>query len=87
MNDLSVLDQMIFTAPQSNSQKGDDRWSIGMFCSQKLACVSEDRERVPGPTITTPVSHDGLIEVRGADNTRLVMVIANRLIINFDGKR
>ena len=84
--DLAHLDQMVFTAPQSNSQKSRDRWSIRVFCSDKLACIVESIKRGHDGEKKTTVSYDELIEVEGTDNARFALAILNRLISGYGGK-
>ena len=84
--DLAQLDQMVFTAPQSNSQKSRERWSIRVFCSDKLACINQSSKRGSDPEKNTTVSYDELIEIEGRDNVRLSLAILNRLIRDYGGK-
>ena len=83
---LARLDQMVFTAPQSNSQKGRDRWSIRVFCLEKLACITEATKRGAGGEKNITASYDELIEIEGTDNARFALAILNRLIRGYGGK-
>ncbi len=82
---LATLDQMVFTAPQSKSQKSRDAWSIRVFCVQKIACITKNTRRHLQKEKNITVRFDELIEVEGRANTRFALATLNHLIKAYGG--